>query len=205
MPDKNLLIIFIKNLIPGKVKTRLAVTLGNKKALNIYKLLLHHTFEITNKLKCDKVIYYSDEIIYNDEWHQAGYHQKLQQGKELGERMSNAFENTFSKKYKKAVIIGSDCFQLSSGIIQESFNRLEENDVVMGPAKDGGYYLLGLKQMMKELFIHKSWGMSSVLPDTINDVIKSGKTFYLLQELRDVDTEADVPAELLNKLTVNHD
>ncbi|HYI78143.1 MAG TPA: TIGR04282 family arsenosugar biosynthesis glycosyltransferase, partial [Chryseolinea sp.] len=138
---KQLLIVFIKNPILGKVKTRLAASLGDQKALRVYKKLLDHTLRITGNLEYDKMVYYSDFVPEKDEWLGAGFKQGLQLGQDLGQKMKNAFKDGFRAGYSRIVIIGSDCFELTSYHIAKAFDSLENANVVVGPATDGGYYL----------------------------------------------------------------
>ncbi len=121
---KSALIIFARNPVLGKVKSRLAATLGEEKALLIYKALLTHTHNISIKLSADKFIFYEDYINDDDLWENHIYKKFLQQGDDLGSRMKNAFSYLFEKKYEKIVIIGSDCYELSMDIIIEAFNLL---------------------------------------------------------------------------------
>lgn len=190
--SRKAIIIFIKNPEKGKVKTRLAKDIGEEEALNIYLSLLKKTRDVTNKADADKFIFYSNYIDGQDDWDSNAYHKLLQRGLDLGERMYHAFKSIFSKNYFKAIIIGSDCPQLSVEILNEAFNKLDSRDFVLGPAKDGGYYLLGMKKIEPEIFQNKSWSTSTVLEDTITDIGNMNKTYWLLQELSDIDTADDL-------------
>ena len=187
------LIIFIKNPIRGKVKTRLAETLGADKAFEIYTELIRHTNTIASGTNCDKFLFYSDSVEANDEWDNTQFkkHSQYQADTDLGKRMFEAFKLVFEQGYKKAVIIGGDCPELSSEHIEQAFSLLDNNNCVLGPANDGGYYLLGMNSLYPNFFTHKKWGTDSVIQDTINDIKTQGLTYYLLEELIDVDTEAD--------------
>lgn len=191
---KEALIIFIRNLVPGKVKTRLANEIGNEAALEVYKKLLHHTQFISSQLNCHKFVYYSDMIIEYDIWDNKDYFKRVQRGDDLGQRMQNAFKEIFEMGYTKPVIIGSDCLELSSSGIEKAFHMLEKYDAVLGPASDGGYYLLGLKQVLPNLFENKNWSTSSVLTDSITDLRKSHSSYFLLPVLRDIDKIEDLLA-----------
>lgn len=188
---KNALIIFTKNPVYGKVKTRLAATIGDDNALQIYKQLIQRTYSITYQLTVYKIVFYSDKIEVNDIW-KHGYSRLLQYGNNLGKRMMNALNYMFQNKYSKAVIIGTDCAELSKEIIEEAFQKLDEYDVVIGPATDGGYYLLGLKKMPKELFKNIQWSTNSVLQTTIERCNTNNLSYFLLKELHDVDEEKDL-------------
>jgi len=188
--NSKLVIIFVRNPELGKVKTRLAKTIGNASALNIYKLLLNHTETTVHNLDCDKAIYYSEEIKDNDIWDASIYQKHLQKGSDLGERMQNAFEQAFNNNYDKVVIVGSDLYDLKASHIEKAFDRLDQNDTVIGPAEDGGYYLLGLKELNAQVFLNKSWGTSSVLEATLRDL--KFKNVHLLEKLNDIDTFEDL-------------
>ena len=148
---KKLLIIFVKNAVKGKVKTRLAATIGDEKALEIYQILVQHTFDITIALPVNKAVFYSD-FLQEDIWSPAFYENFVQSGTDLGERMYQAFQQGFATGYEQVCIIGSDCYELTEQIIQQAFEKLELTDVVIGPAEDGGYYLLGMKGLHETIF-----------------------------------------------------
>lgn len=186
----NALIIFTRNPELGKVKTRLAKSIGNQKALMVYNDLLQHTMEQTQSLNCDKFVFYDSEIIENDIWKSEIYHKKLQSKGDLGTRMQVAFEWLFSQGYQKCIIIGSDLFDLKTAIINHAFEVLENKESVIGPAEDGGYYLLGLKKMNKAIFHNKAWGTSTVFESTVNDL--SNEHLFLLNTLNDIDTIEDL-------------
>ncbi len=188
--NKNLLIIFTRNPELGKVKTRLAKSVGDKTALEIYQFLLAKTKEVTRDLSCDKAVYYSEKIAKDDIWDRNTYEKKMQFGIDLGTKMKNAFETGFENKYEKVLVIGSDLYDLEPSHINEAFEKLTDNDVVIGPALDGGYYLLGLKNSYPEIFKNKNWGTSSVLKDTLTDLEKVD--VHLLGALNDVDVIDDI-------------
>ncbi len=185
------LIIFIKNPERGKVKTRLAATLGDDKALEIYKQLLEHTRTICEQVEADRLLYYSNYIERNDAWEGRLFKKFVQTGDDLGARMQTAFEEVFELGYRKVVIIGSDCADLSTDTITAAFQHLEHHDTVIGPSNDGGYYLLGMRQLFTPVFERKQWSTPSVLEDTRVDIENAGLTCYLLPQLTDIDTEED--------------
>lgn len=184
--------VFIKNPVAGKVKTRLAATLGDSAALAIYRKLLGHTLQITRPLPCVKVACFSHFIPGDDEWRSSGFKAGLQQGADLGERMYNAFAGNIDKTCRHAVLIGSDCFELNTDIIEQAFTALRNHDVVIGPAADGGYYLLGMKRPHPALFQHKQWSTDTVLKDTLQDCSALHLSWFLLPELSDIDEEKDL-------------
>ena len=194
--NKDLLIVFVKNSELGLVKTRLAKTIGDEKALVIYRALVEKTKAVIDDLKVQKAIYYSDYIDEYDQFSEDGYSKRLQMGEDLGERMKNTFEAAFNLGFKKAVIIGSDCWELTTGIVEAAFTGLDESDFVLGPARDGGYYLMGMKKVLPEIFCNKTWSSENVLVDTLIDIDRSGKSKILLETLSDVDYQEDLPDEL---------
>lgn len=193
---KNALIIFVKNPVEGQVKTRLAKTIGNSAAVAVYKQLLQHTFSITENLAVTKFVFYGDFINDNDLWLNNIYQKQLQQGFDLGERMKNAFDAVLNSGYDKAIIIGSDCYELTQQILEEAFDELIISDAVIGPCNDGGYYLLGTKQLIPELFDNIQWSTDEVLPATKKVLQDLQLQFELLPTLNDVDDETSLPEQL---------
>ena len=188
------LIIFAKNPIRGQVKTRLAATIGNDKALAVYKQLIHYTIELTTQLPVPKFLYYSNSIEPGDSWSNRHYTKKLQSGSGLGEKMKNAFSDLFYQGYSKVLIIGTDCPELSPEIIIAAFDGLNSNDIVIGPARDGGYYLLGMKKLCADLFDDISWSTDQVLQQTLRACVNCGLSNLLLDGLLDIDNEEDLIA-----------
>jgi rSAM/selenodomain-associated transferase 1 len=186
------IIIFVRNPERGKVKTRLAATIGDEAALRIYKRLLQHTHTITSPLGCDKFVYYAGTVEEGDLW-TVGCRKRVQQGDDLGEKMKAAFAQLFDLGYSRVCIVGSDCPELTTGIIERAFNELHAHDVVIGPAMDGGYYLLGMKEGLKNVFDGVEWSTAKVLDQTKGKMRKAGYSYSLLPLLRDVDTADDLP------------
>jgi len=188
--SKNLLLIFTRNPVLGHCKTRLAATVGNKVALDIYKYLLKHTFRITKKLQVHKQVYYSEEVWDDDIWDSTIFEKHLQQGSDLGERMANAFRKGFNDGFENIIIIGSDVFDLNTRDLEQAFASLVQNDFVIGPALDGGYYLLGMKSLNDKVFKNKTWGGKKVFQCTMNDLKK--KKVSILKAKNDIDLYEDV-------------
>lgn len=194
------LIIFIKNPEDGKVKTRLAKTIGSTGALNIYKKLLHLTLQSAIKIPVSRQLWYSSYIDYEDAWDQEKFGKFLQEGDDLGVRMKKAFAQAFDEGFEKVVIIGSDCPDVTPEILQQAFSYLDEKPVVIGPAHDGGYYLLGMRYFIPSLFLDKSWSTKRVYTQTIETLKQLNVKFEVLPKLNDIDTEED-----LKKSTVFND
>lgn len=186
----NLLLIFTRNPELGKCKTRLAATVGDQAALDIYNFLLQHTAKVTSQLSCDKAVYYSEEIWQDDVWDANTYEKKLQEGSDLGEKMINAFKEGFAAGYKNIIVIGSDLYDIHPEDLIHAFEQLAEHDFVVGPAEDGGYYLLGMNKLLPALFTNKKWGTDDVLQSTLQDLQK--ETYFLLEEKNDVDYFEDI-------------
>lgn len=176
----------------GKVKTRLAAAIGDEQALEIYLKLLKMTYDATAPLNCLKHVCYSERIVEQDLWQGDLYKKHVQGNGDLGEKMLGAFNGVFDRGAEKMVIIGSDCPQLTTEILETAFEKLDKYDVVIGPAKDGGYYLLGMKVPLPMLFKNKEWSTDSVFADTILDLMDMGLTYFRLPELSDVDTIYDL-------------
>jgi rSAM/selenodomain-associated transferase 1 len=188
--SKNLLLVFTRNPELGKVKTRLAKTVGNATALKIYIFLLERTRDIAVKVAADRAVYYSVKIRENDIWDASIFQKHQQIGEDLGIRMLHAFKNGFKAGYEKVMIIGSDLYDLTAETIENAFIALEKNEVVIGPAEDGGYYLLGMNSLEEKVFKNKDWGTKTVRKDTLEDL--KDKKVFLLGELNDVDVFEDI-------------
>lgn len=188
---KRLLIVFVKNKKLGHVKTRLAKTIGDEAALMVYEELLAITKRETSKLNIDKAVFFS-EYIESDEWE--NFDKYIQFGVDLGAKMHNAFTEGFNKDYQSIVLIGSDLPEISAEIINKAFEALEKNNIVFGPAQDGGYYLIGLNQMYKYIFKNKPWSQPQLLKITTAELKKNLIPFSLLETLNDIDNYEDLVA-----------
>ena len=186
---KNALIIFIKNIEKGKVKTRLAATVGDDKALQIYQALLGHTRKVASEVGAIRYLFYSSHL-EKDEWPEKDFEKHVQTGDDLGIRMANGFKKVFEKN-KNVVIIGSDCASLNSNILKRAFTLLTKTDFVVGPAQDGGYYLLGMNEYEPSVFENIEWSTESVFSKTIENIELLNKKYALLPVLSDIDYEED--------------
>jgi rSAM/selenodomain-associated transferase 1 len=189
---ENAIIIFIKNPVLGKVKTRLAATVGDAKALKIYLLLISHTLQEVENTEADKYIFFSDAVVDEIGSNMLPYYKMVQHGKDLGKRMLNAFATVFAKGYKKVIIIGTDCPGINSALLNSAFKKLDETQIVFGPATDGGYYLAGMTKLVTDLFSNIPWSTANVLNESQSICKRQNKIFSLLKELSDVDVEADL-------------
>ena len=183
-------IIFIKNLEIGKAKTRVAATVGDDKALGIYKALLSITKDVIKDNEADKHLFYSHFINTGDDWQNEFFSKYIQAAGDLGDKMKDAFDRVLDIN-DKAIIIGSDCPYLSEDIIQEALDALDSKDVVIGPTFDGGYYLLGMKCLIPELFDNMVFSTRSVYDDTLERINKLSLSHHKLATLHDVDYYED--------------
>lgn len=202
MSSSTCILVLCKNPILGQAKTRLAASIGDKKALQIYHFLLQHTAQVVAGVASDKIIFYSDEVLQKDAFQGPNYYKTLQESGDLGTKMKAAFEQAFEKGYKRVVIIGSDCYDLSSVLLEEALIALHTQPVVIGPAQDGGYYLLGLNKMVPALFENQPWSQDNLLQSTINSLEALEHSYKLLPELKDVDHLEDLPLLIKEKFGV---
>lgn len=188
-PPQKGIVVFIKTPVAGKVKTRLASTMGDERALAIYKQLIGTTLDLV-AAQSDVTIYlyYFPTIV--DEYNIDGAEQRVQVGSDLGEKMYNAFAEAL-RHCDQVLILGTDCPFITSQQITEAFEALGSNDVVLGPAEDGGYYLIGLCKAHPHLFENIQWSTSQVLSSTLQKVSDEKLSVALLKTLSDIDHESD--------------
>jgi rSAM/selenodomain-associated transferase 1 len=186
------IIVLFKNPIEGKVKTRLGATIGDEKALMVYLELLEHTFKVARSVAGAQIhLFFSDFIDTRLQHIGSEDGLYLQSKGTLGQKMIHAFE-TVHDSGDKTIIIGSDCPGLTPEIIEQAFSSLAHFSIVLGPANDGGYYLLGLNEPDEGLFEGIRWSTDQVMKQTYQKAIQSGKSVKLLIALSDVDTEDDL-------------
>jgi rSAM/selenodomain-associated transferase 1 len=189
--------VVIKFPVPGTVKTRLAKDIGEAAAATIYRQLAEGVLRRTRpkRREYDRIIFYSPADMRDrfGEWI-PGERFRPQRGGDVGEVMSNAFNEMFEDGAAKAVLTGTDIPGLHRGIIGQAFSELDGSDVVIGPAEDGGYYLIGMKLPWPELFCGISWGTAKVLRETLSRIKELNLTFSILTLLSDLDRVEDLPA-----------
>ena len=190
LKNKPLVLVFCKNQILGKVKSRLALKIGQKKALLIYSELVNKTASIVDSLSAEVHLYYSDYIEENDNFNPSKIKKFIQKGNNLGDRIINALNISF-KKFSPVVVIGSDLWKLEISDIEDAFRILKNKNIVIGPSTDGGYYLIGMNYLDTKIFENKNWGEESVLNDTISG-IDDKTNIHLLDEKTDIDTYDDL-------------
>jgi rSAM/selenodomain-associated transferase 1 len=195
--NKELVIVFVKNVKLGKVKTRLAKTIGNQGAFEVYSKLVKITETALQNLNVEKRIYFSDTVV-GSKW--KGLYKTVQQGNNLGERMKKAFLEGFRDGYDRIVLIGSDLPDIEAKHIKNGLSVLKDTNMVFGPAEDGGYYLIGMKKMYDLVFDNKPWSQTNLLKETLDELKKNNITFSTLETLNDIDTFEDLEASNFYKL-----
>jgi rSAM/selenodomain-associated transferase 2/rSAM/selenodomain-associated transferase 1 len=199
---KDHLIIFTRYPEPGKTKTRLIPLLGAEGAADLQRKMTEHTLSQVKSLLIRREL--SVEIRYHggdknlmQNWLGRGFEYRPQGSGDLGLRMKHSLEDAFRAGATKAVIIGTDIPNITNDIIQKAFEALKQKKLVLGPAKDGGYYLIGLQNnslslAIPDLFTGINWGAGDVLEKTIKIAKNSGFSFSMLDELKDVDHPEDL-------------
>ena len=119
---------------------------------------------------------------------------------DLGEKLDRAFDDSFRDGYQNVIIIGSDCPTISTTILATAIKKLADSDLVLGPANDGGYYLIGLSSLCSHLFENLPWGSSTMLQETLVIAERSDLSVFLLEELSDVDRKEDLSPKLLQSI-----
>lgn len=205
MPDRSAILVFIKAPEKGKVKSRLAKSVGEDTALDIYKCLVCDTLETLKKGNYIFTLcfYPPDSQGIVKDWLGNAHSFMSQHGENLGERMKNAFVQAFSGGMTKVLLIGSDIPELSISLVNEAFDAMDTKEAVIGPAHDGGYYLIGFRRdsFQPAIFQGISWGTGSVFYQTMNIFDKTGSRVHSLPGLTDIDTLED----LLSLLARNAD
>ena len=200
--NTRVLAVLTRNPVPGRVKSRLAAAVGPEAALQVYLTLRDHTAGVMKACHAEKAVFYSDEIPREDCFLDCGAQAFLQEDGDFGARMHHTFTTGFSRGFRRMVLIGSDCPDIDAGIIEDAFSALENHDAVLGPARDGGFYLIGLKRERPELFEGRTWSHQHVLQETIGIFEKTGASYVLLPELQDIDTIEDLRQSRLWPLKV---
>ena len=198
MPDKSITLLFIKAPVRGQVKSRLAAVIGDETALELYKNFILDIIDTVKKTGYPfSICYYPpDAGAEVSSWLAGQYRTMPQQGGDLGERMENAFIRCFSEGFERAVLIGSDLPDLTPAVLLEAMASLAENDVVIGPASDGGYYLIGFRKhtLMPRVFRGISWSTKTVFQETMAILQNSALSIHQSPKWNDVDTIEDLRA-----------
>lgn len=194
MAYKKRLGIFVKVPEPGRVKTRLTPPLTGEEACRLYTAFITDLFGRLSRIKklSGTVFYHGDDPDNLTNFIPTRYATLPQRGQTLGDRLAAAFDDLLAGGGETAVIIGSDSPDLPVQYIKRAFLKLKHKDVVLGPAADGGYYLVGLKKPAPAIFEDIEWGGPLVLSRTVERVESQGLTLSLLPLWYDVDTPASL-------------
>ncbi len=195
-PDR--LIIFTRYPDPGMTKTRLIPALGPEGAANLHRRMSEHTLAWARLLQTHSPV--SVEVRYAGrdanllrQWLGPDFFYRDQGKGDLGERMVRAIAEAFQSGGERIILVGTDCPGLTDGLVRTAFASLVRNDLVLGPAKDGGYYLIGVRRVIPQLFSEIPWGTSEVLEKTLRIADQMQLRVFLLEPLDDVDRPSDLP------------
>ncbi|MGE4318017.1 MAG: TIGR04282 family arsenosugar biosynthesis glycosyltransferase [Deferribacterales bacterium] len=196
MRNKNVHALFLKYPEAGRVKTRLGDTIGMEKAAEIYRFLADRIIKSCVSDKYD-TIYFIDSEKDTDRfrlWLGENAKIAVQRDGDLGSRLDGAFRYVFDMGYEKCAVTGSDIFGLDSSYADMAFDALDTSECAIGRAEDGGYYLISFASSSYEpaVFYDIIWSTSTVLDETVKKLQNNGKTYQILPELPDIDTEDDL-------------
>ena len=202
--------IFAKYWQPGKVKTRLARSIGDQTAATAYHQLLGHLANSLSGVGQRRVVAYSppdkvnafesfaEKIGFDNVAASSRQKNELawgltpQSDGDLGRRMSLFFQDAFASGATRVLLIGSDCPEVTPEICQDAFAALDEHDVVLGPTEDGGYYLVGMSGKYHDVFGEIIFSTTSVLQNTIDHLTREGISYFTLETLNDIDEIEDL-------------
>ncbi|MFQ5598773.1 MAG: TIGR04282 family arsenosugar biosynthesis glycosyltransferase [Nitrospiria bacterium] len=191
----NLLIIFAKAPEPGQVKTRLSPYISKRNAAKLYEAFMIDTLAFTVHIPADRALACSpnpDHPFFSRCKANHPLRTFAQQGTNLGARMKHAFEWGYSKAFEKVILIGSDAPTLPTAFIRDAFDCLSRRDVVLGPSLDGGYYLIGAKTPLPDIFSHQDWSSERVLRNTLKKLNDEKQSYELLPFWYDIDRPDDL-------------
>jgi rSAM/selenodomain-associated transferase 1 len=197
MPDKSIVLLFIKAPFKGQVKSRLAAAVGEEAALELYK---NFTLDTIDALSASgypfRICFHPPNANDAITMWLTGHPIAPQDGNDLGERMELAFKKIFSEGFTSAILIGSDIPDLTPAVFHEALESLKKNDAVIGPATDGGYYLIGFNQksFLPRIFRGIPWSTDMVFQETMDILHESSLRVHLLPHWKDVDTLEDLRA-----------
>jgi rSAM/selenodomain-associated transferase 1 len=190
--DSQQLIVFLKAPRPGEVKTRLAREIGPEAACAAYCRMVERLFEQISTLENVELRFTPDDAAEEfRHWQRSGWRLAPQGDGDLGSRLQRAFVDAFNEGLKRVVVIGSDCPTLTLQDIEAGWAALDKRDLVIGPARDGGYWLIGLRASHPDLFEGIDWSSANVLVQTIRKAETEGLTIARLRDLNDIDTRRD--------------
>ncbi len=194
------ILIFARFPVPGKVKTRLIPELGALRAARLYRRMAENALRVARCLHEDditdnieiSICFTGADKRYFRSWLGEGIHYEPQTSGDLGTRMHQAFMSAFREKSEYAILFGSDAPDISKDILLQAFEKLRDHDIVLGPARDGGYYLIGMKRPHPELFTGIEWGTGEVYQQTLGKIGKMELSFAKTATLDDIDRPRDL-------------
>ncbi len=198
MAFRKCIILFVKYPEKGRVKTRLSAVLGDEITRNLYKCFVSDLIKTLEKKRYTfKIAFYptgSNKKIIS--WLGPEHFYITQVGRDLGERMENAFKDAFMEGFNEVLVVGSDIPDLTSSLIDKAFGALKSCDAVIGPCFDGGYYLIGFrkKTFLSDAFKGIQWSTEGVFKDTMEVFMKKGYKVHVMPKLRDIDRIDDLIA-----------
>lgn len=205
-PDERCVLVFLKSPDPGVVKSRLSPEIAEEVVAPLYKAFCHDLLATLRKGSyAFKIFFHPPEAGEKiSSWLGKDFACEPQRGKDLGERMKNAFLQTFSEGFLRVVLIGSDLPDLTNEVLHKAF-ELESHDAVLGPALDGGYYLIGFKNntFLPEIFEGIPWSTDTVFAKTMEILGKKNYRVRTLQGWRDIDTIEDIKSLVLRNRTTD--
>lgn len=195
---KERLLIFTRYPEPGKTKTRLISALGAKGAATLQRQMTEHTLSKARELQKKRslsleVRFTGGSLPLMQHWLGSDIIYQPQGEGDLGARMARSLAVAFQEGIDRVVIIGTDCPNLNANLIAKAFHHLDSHDLVLGPALDGGYYLIGVNYLIPELFIGIKWGTSEVFQQAVDIANKLDVSVAYLPQLADVDRPEDLP------------
>ncbi len=198
------LIIFTRYPEAGKAKTRLIPALGAEGAAALHQQMTDHTLVQVQALQfqhplCVEVRFAGGDRDLMQRWLGTDLMYTVQGEGDLGDRMARSFQSAFNSGVDRALIIGTDCPDLDAPLLERAFRELQHHDLVLGPASDGGYYLIGMRRLIPQLFVNIEWSTASVLERTLAIAEELHLSFGLLPVLSDVDYPADL--EIWERIT----
>jgi rSAM/selenodomain-associated transferase 1 len=196
MRNQSIILLFIRAPAKGKIKSRLASTIGEDATLELYKNFILDIVDTIEKSGYPLRIFFhppdAGEALAS--WLGRHHHYMPQVGNDLGENMERAFGQIFTEGFTSAVLLGSDIPDLTPAVLHEALDSLRTNDVVMGPAADGGYYLIGCNKgtFLPNMFHGIAWGTNAVFRETMIIMHRASLQVHLVPEWQDVDTQDDL-------------
>ena len=212
METRRLILVFVRYPDPGRVKTRLAAAVGETNAADLYRAFVEDLVGRCRSLSCPMAVMVAEaaDVERTRVWLTETLGRKpvclSQQGCDLGERMAAALEGAFGQGFDQAILVGSDIPDLPIEILKKGFDALGSNDAVIGPCRDGGYYLIGFRSIgfRREVFRGVHWSTDTVFSETCRLMEENHLDFGILPPWDDVDTFEDLKRLYLRVKTVSY-